>query len=135
MTMATNEELLKDFEYNEPASEAQIAAFERIQGLSLPACYRDFLKKGNGGEGPVGEFGYANFWKLEDISNLNLDYKVQEYLPGYLVIGSDGGGEAFAIKRDGAVYVQVPFVGLSEEDCQVMGNTFGALLDHLSRQQ
>src|SRR4051812_10268874 len=104
--------LLKDFEFNDPTSEDQIVAFERVEGIRLPNCYRDFLKMGNGGEGPIGEFGYANFWKIEEIAGLNRSYHVQEYLPGYLVIGSDGGGEAFAIKRDATVYVQVPFVGL-----------------------
>jgi len=133
--MANIDELLKGFEFNDPASEDQIVAFERTEGISLPNRYREFLKMGNGGEGPVGEFGYANLWKIEEIADLNRDYHVKEYLPGYLVIGSDGGGEAFAIKRDEAVYVQVPFVGLSEEDCMVMGNTFEEFLDKLSREQ
>jgi len=133
--MANIGELLRDFEFNDPASEDQIAAFERTERISLPSRYRDFLKMGNGGEGPVGEFGYASFWKIEEIAGLNRDYHVQEYLPGYLVIGSDGGGEAFAIKRDEAVYVQVPFVGLSEEDCVIMGNSFEDFLDKLSRKQ
>ena len=130
--MANIRELLKDFGFNDPASEDQIVAFERAEGVGLPKQYRDFLKAGNGGEGPVGEFGYANFWKIEEIAGLNRDYQVEEYLPGYVVIGSDGGGEAFAIKRDEVRYVQVPFVGLSEEDCMFMGNTFGELLAKLA---
>ncbi len=133
--MANISELLKDFEFNDPASEDRIVALERTEGISLPNRYRDFLKMGNGGEGPVGEFGYANFWKVEEIAGFNRDYHVQEYLPGYLVIGSDGGGEAFAIKRDDAVYVQVPFVGLSQEDCMVLGNSFEEFLNKLSRKQ
>ena len=133
--MANISELLKDFEFNDPASEDQIVAFERTEGTRLPNRYRDFLKMGNGGEGPVGEFGYANFWKIEEIAGLNRDYHVQDYLPAYLVIGSDGGGEAFAIKRDETIYVQVPFVGLSEEDCMVMGTSFEEFLDKLSRKQ
>ena len=133
--MANISELLKDFEFNDPASEDRIVALERTEGISLPNRYRDFLKMGNGGEGPVGEFGYANFWKVEEIAGFNRDYHVQEYLPGYLVIGSDGGGEAFEIKRDDAVYVQVPFVGLSQEDCMVLGNSFEEFLNKLSRKQ
>jgi hypothetical protein len=133
--MAGIGDLLKGFEFNDPASEDQIAAFERTAGISLPRCYRDFLKMGNGGEGPVGECGYARFWKIGEIADLNRDYHVQESLPGYLLIGSDGGGEAFAIKRDEAVYVQVTFVGLSEEDCMSMGNGFEEFLSNLSREQ
>jgi len=131
------EKLLKDFELNDPISDYLISEFERVEGLRLPRSFRDFLKVGNGGEGAVGEFGYANFWRLEDIAGLNRDYKVQQYLPGYLVIGSDGGGEAFAFKRDSQkeYYVQVPFVGLSEEDCMYMGNSFEELLSKLSCEQ
>jgi hypothetical protein len=128
-------ELLKCFEFNAPASENQIAEFERNERLSLPQCYRDFLKTGNGGEGAVGEYGYACFWKIEDIAGLNFAYHVQEYLPGYLVIGSDGGGEAFAIKRDEGCFFQVPFVGLSGDDCIFMGNVFGEFLANLSSKQ
>ena len=128
-------ELLSKFEFNEPATEERIIAFEKGERMPLPACYRNFLKMGNGGEGSIGEFGYANFWRIEDISELNLGYKIQEYLPGYLVIGSDGGGEAFAIRHNDAYFVQVPFVGLSVEDCIFMGNTFEEFLTNLSKKQ
>jgi hypothetical protein len=135
--MNQNDDLLKDFELNAPVSEDAIAAFERDQTVVLPPSYRLFLMRGNGGEGPVGDFGYANFWRIEEIAGLNQSYKIQEYLPGYLAIGSDGGGEAFAISvRPGAPsFVQVPFVGLSEEDCVAMGITFDEMLENLSKKQ
>lgn len=132
-----NNELLKKFEFNEPIPVDLISEFECKEGLRLPESYRKFLCLGNGGEGAVGDFGYASLWKLEEIGELNRNYHVEEYLPGYLVIGSDGGGEAFAIKRDSSeeYYVQVPFVGLSQEDCMYMGNSFEAFLTKLACEQ
>lgn len=93
--------------------------------------------KGNGGEGPVGDFGYAMFWKIEELLTMNKDYNVIESLEGFLIIGSDGGGEAFAIylKSDSAKYVQVPFVGMCEEDCLEMGGDFTTFLEKLSEEQ
>jgi cell wall assembly regulator SMI1 len=132
-----NMELLKDFELNESISEDLISEFERKQEVRLPRSYREFLRLGNGGEGAIGDFGYANLWKLEDITELNRNYQVEEYLPGYLLIGSDGSGEAFAIKKDSPdeYYVQVPFIGLSEEDCMHVGNTFDEFLSKLASEQ
>ena len=135
--MNTKDELLKDFEFNSPVSETALADFESKQAINLPLSYRGFLLKGNGGGGPVGEFGYANVWKIAEIADLNKAYKIEEYLPGYLGIGSDGGGEAFVIRMgtELAQFVQVPFVGLSEEDCVLLGASFDELLENLSKKQ
>lgn len=135
--MTQSKDLLSDFVFEQPITDEAIAAFERNEGVTLPPDYRDFLRRGNGGEGPVGEFGYARFWRLDDLATLNKEYGVHDSLPDYLLIGSDGGGEAFAIKRRPSAgrYVQVPFIGLTEQDCMIMGDSFSEFLAHLSRLQ
>ena len=94
------------------------------------------MKRGNGGEGFVGE-SYAILWTTEEIPEFNHDYEVALYLPGYLVIGFNGGGEAFAIKRESAevCYVQVPFIGMCEKDCWFLGTTFEEFLNRLAQPQ
>jgi SMI1 / KNR4 family (SUKH-1) len=49
-----------------PVTEADVAAFERRVGITLPADYRRFLLEVNGGDGPADHSGYpANrYWSL-----------------------------------------------------------------------
>ena len=44
------------------------------------------------------EFGGAYLIEADELLEFNADYKAPEFYPGYFLIGSDGGGEAFAIQ-------------------------------------
>lgn len=54
----------------------------------------------------------------------NTDYGTTELFPGYFLIGSTGGGEAFAIEKTTGYFVMTPFVGHDEETPIVIGRTW-----------
>ena len=51
------------------------------------------------------EFGGAYLIEAYELQQFNADYKAQEFYPGHLLIGSDGGGEAFAIEKADSNFV------------------------------
>lgn len=104
------------------ASEPAIAAAEQAIGRSLPDDYRAFLRESNGIEGLVGE-AYLMLWPVEELGTLNADART--YVPGLVLVGGDGGGEAlgFLETNRGTRYVQVPFSGMSADATEDLGAT------------
>lgn len=104
-----------DFEWNPPASEAAIGQAEREYGGPLPADYVELVRVANGGSTD----GNLSILEVEDCVQRNLDYEVNQYLPGYFMVGDDGAGTAILIRvRDGRIY---------EADMGVMDEQFARL--------
>jgi len=126
-------QLLKTFNGNPPAPTAAISQFEADSARVLPKEYADFLRMADGGEGFIGENAYTIFWRVEELLRLNREYEVELDAPGLLLIGSDGGGEAFAIDylTDSLPIVSVPFVGMHRSVIDVLGRSFLEFLQTL----
>ena len=75
----------------------------------------EFLRKSNGAEGFLGQ-NYLQLWKAEELKECNDGYEVQRFAPALLLIGSDGGGEAYGFDVRGNPWkvVQVPFTDLGD---------------------
>jgi hypothetical protein len=118
---------------NPGASDALIAESEDQLGLKLPVEYVGFLKVTNGGDGFVGEKEYVIFWGVEELASLNRSYEVQDYAPGFLIFGSNGGGEAYGFdtRSEGWPIVRITFVGMDWSEARPMGESFSAFLKHL----
>lgn len=115
------------------ASDDLIARSEAELGMSLPGDYVEFLRITNGGVGSIGKCKYVIFWAVDELAPLNRDYQVQEYVPGFLVFGSSGGGEAYGFdtRRKGWPVVRITFVGLDWDEAIPMGESFAAFLKQL----
>jgi hypothetical protein len=115
------------------ATDRMIAESEKQLGAHLPPEYVDFLRVTNGGEGFIGDNAYAMFWNVEDLASLNGSYEVLKYAPGLLIVGSDGGGEAYGFDTRAAGWpvVRVPFVGMNWSAAEPMGKTFNEFLRRL----
>lgn len=105
-----------EFVFNEPYEGKEI---ERINDVILPLQYINFMKKHNGGEGDIGETWFVLF-RLEDLQEINDDYCIEEFLPGHIIIGTNGGGELYGIDMEGNYY-NVPAL-IEEESISVLGN-------------
>lgn len=125
--------LLKDAVLNPPASEEAIRTAAAALGIALPADYVDFLRRHNGGEGFAGEHCVVLF-KAEELKPFNDGYEVDEYAPGLVLFGSNGGGEGYAFDtRDGAMsVVRVPFIGMELRYATPIGESFTDMLVRLS---
>lgn len=129
------EHALNRFNKRLPASLEQIAAFSTTSGLTLPQDYTDFLKQSNGGEGIIGANAYLILFTVDELASLNKAYHVEDYAPGLLIFGSDGGGEAFAFNvGDSMRVIRVPFVGMDSSNVEPLANNFTAFIEYLSEQ-
>ncbi len=124
-------DLLSQFEFNEPATENSIKKVEELLSINFPQEYRDFLLNSNGGEGAIGQ-SYLVLWKIEDLIELNDVYSVEEFAPGLLIIGSDGGDTAFGIDNRSELkqFVQIPFIGMDLSEVQGYSNDFKRFLSY-----
>jgi hypothetical protein len=118
-----------------PATDETVAAFERASGKQLPDDYRQFLKIANGGEGAIGRNAYVILWGVDELASMNQAYEVENYAPGLLIFGSDGGGEAygFDMRNPQWTTVQVPFVGMTWAQARPIAGSFKGFLEHLYR--
>jgi len=123
------DENLADFSGETPGSLQNIGEAEKEIGKPLPADYRSFLLRHNGGEGFIGNH-YLILWKTEELVQFNREYHVEKYAPGLVAFGSSGGGEGFAFDTREVPYhvVQVPFIGMSLSDAIRVADSFEDLL-------
>ena len=77
------------------------------------------------------EFGGAYLIEADELIQFNSDYQANENHPGYFLIGSNGGGEAFAIEKATSNFIMTPFIGHDEETPIVVGRTWSECLEYL----
>jgi hypothetical protein len=133
MTMTSvDEEILREFNGNPPATASSIRQVEGKAKLRFPEEYTQFLQKMDGGEGFI-DRAYAIFWRVGELLEMNEAYQVSDYAPGLFLFGSDGGGEAFAFdaRSDVMEIVCVPFVGMDLKLVRPMASNFKVFLDEL----
>ncbi len=99
-------------------------AVTEVNGIPLPEQYLAFMKQHNGGEGDLGETWFV-LYPLEELQQINDDYEVQKYLPGRVLIGSNGGGEFYGIDSRGN-YFNVP-ESFEEKYITALGSDLEAL--------
>jgi hypothetical protein len=98
--------------------------------FKLPAGYLEFINNSNGAEGQLRN-SYFVLWPIEEVFDLNRDYNVDEFAPGFFIIGSDGADTAFAVdKKSGDLY-EMPFIGMSRDEAILRAKDFKSLLEYL----
>lgn len=124
-----------DFSMDVPAANSTIEEVEASLGAPLPSEYKEFLSMTNGAEGPIGKTGYIALWPAGQLKENNDGYEVDRYVPGLLLIGSDGGGEAFAfdLSDPDRPVVSIPFVGMNRNLLNRVGASFWDFLLKYSR--
>jgi len=116
---------------NKPASLNTIEEVEKSLGIKFPSDYVDLMLFTNGCEGSIGE-SYIVMWPIEEIVQNNEDFEVEEYVPGLILFGSNGSGEAFGfdIRTEKPSYIMVPFL-LELEAVIRQGSTINAFFERL----
>jgi hypothetical protein len=117
---------------NPGASDETLKAAERALQVELPSDYNEFLRASNGGEGFLGQ-NYIALWRVEELKERNDGYGVEQFAPGLILFGSDGGGEAYAFdtRANPWVVVQVPFIGMGDPSLTIaLGRSFSEFLQN-----
>jgi hypothetical protein len=90
-----------------------------------------------GGNGPK-EGGLSvqplwfQLWPLTKVEQLNQDYNVQEFAPGFLGFGSNGGGELLAFDADDKVFA-MPFVDMCRERAWFVAESWTDFVEKMER--
>lgn len=118
-----------------PASEAALRLLVDESAFALPSAYVQFLRRSNGYEGEIDmEPGYLILWKAEEIHQLNRDYEVLKWAPGFCGFGSNGGGELivfdFRFNSEPRVCM-IPMIGMEPNDAIELAPNFEFFVAHL----
>jgi hypothetical protein len=98
----------------------------------LPKDYLAYVEKGGSDVGfTEGDPGYFQLWALEEREALHRDYKVDEFAPGFIGFGSDGGGELLAFDPSGSVFM-IPFIGDGGEDARKIANAWSEIASRIT---
>ena len=100
------------------ASPQTLASVQRELGTELPREYVSFVLEANGGEGPVGDHGYAALYPVERVAGETRAYAGFDQFSDLIVFGSDMGGEAFCFDAAENV-VAVGFISAPEDNIVV----------------
>jgi hypothetical protein len=121
---------------NPPADPVVVEGLSSSLGAALPNDYLDFLRQHNGGEGFIGD-DYFIFWKAEELADFNREYGIEQYAPGILLFGSDGGGEGYGFDTQSAALpvVRVPFIGMERRYATPVAKDFPDLFAKLGNPQ
>lgn len=121
----------RKFRKNGKKNASMEETLKRI-GKNMPKDYIDFLKKTNGGVGEI-RHSYIELWSVEDIERNHADYAVEEFLPGIILIGSNGSGLAYGIdmRQDSAVYIKVPFMDMDFAEVNICGRNMAEFFRNL----
>src|SRR5262249_40496637 len=100
-------------------------------GFGLPEDYVEFINKfPSGCEGAIGN-SYGALWPAKELQKYNDDYGANEFAPELFLIGSDMGGEAYAIIKKDLTYVMVPFILMDIEDARLLGSSSEEFIETL----
>jgi hypothetical protein len=101
--------------------------------MTLPAQYVDYFATGGPIEGELNvEPGWFQLWPPAELEQMNRDYHVSEFAPGFLGFGSSGAGELLAFDAGGRV-VMIPFVPMSPQNAQPVASSWSDFVGRIRR--
>ena len=121
--------MFSEFEFNgEPDT-----VITEVGGLELPRDYLTFMKKHDGGEGPLGENNYGRFYKLEELEEINKEYDVRNSWPGYVVLG--GIDDAlWAYNPDKKIFCQIDSCNTDDDTYYTISDSFASFLTNMDKE-
>jgi hypothetical protein len=114
----------------EPASVESIAALENQIGADMPVCYRKFLLWSDGGRGKVNQ-SYLKLLSCEEVVAQHKGYRIAEYLPGFILIGNDGGDCFYFLRSSDSSDLSVMMFlsgAFFEDEGEMVGSSFEAFI-------
>jgi hypothetical protein len=101
--------------------------------MTLPGPYLDYLCSDAPKEGALTvEPGWFQLWQPAEIEQLNRDYHVSEFAPGFLGFGSSGGGELLAFDSFDRIFM-LPMVGMSPEEARPVASCWSEFVERVER--
>ena len=89
-------ENMKTMELYEPTAPEKLKLIEEELRITLPEDYVKFMLLHNGGEGPVGEYGYLAVFGTDEIAEFFQEPGIKDALQGLFFFASDRSGYLYA---------------------------------------
>lgn len=104
---------------------------EKELNIMMPAFYKQFIKSNNLYESKLFN-NLTLLYGLDDLCTRNNDYQIQQYMPGFLLMGDDSGGYGIVIRAnnsaDNNIYL-VGFGSLGEDDVSIIAQSITIWVD------
>ena|SRR2546426_6280586 len=101
--------------------------------MTLPAPYVRYFASDAPKEGALAvEPGWFQLWQPAEVEQLNRDYHIPEFAPGFLGFGSSGGGELLAFDSAGRI-VMLPMVGMSPGEARPVADSWSEFVERIER--
>ena len=123
--MGSSKILNDAFDWEPPASAEAIAQAEGEYGAPLPEAYVTLLNLANGGTTQCN----LSILSVEECVQRNIDYEVAEYMPGYFMVGDDGGGSAILLRLQDQRVVEVGMGVMDERFAEHSADSLAQLIE------
>lgn len=101
--------------------------------MTLPDEYVRYCAGDGPKEGALSvDPGWFQLWPPAEIEQMNRDYHVQEFVPGFFGFGSNGGGELLAFDSGGRVFM-IPFVPMSADEAKPVADSWAEFVEGIER--
>ena len=117
--------------YRAASSEEHVAAMiSCFHTISIPAEYIELIREASEIELFIDGHDYFRIWGANGVLEMNLAYRIQDYLPGALAIGDDGGGSTlfYASAAYGVGLFRTGLGDLDMSDAVYIASSLTALL-------
>jgi hypothetical protein len=128
------DDLLPELKMRPPSSSEEMATFLAYAGDVPQKDYLEFMRRHNGGDGPVGNDSYLRIWTLDSVAIRTEDSGASEFAPGLLLFGGDGGDLAYAFDRQDPQWpiVSVSLTSMSRDEMKKIAGTFSEFISKLA---
>ena len=101
--------------------------------MALPPEYVSYFAGDGRKEGGLSvEPGWFQLWAPAEIEQLNRDYQVSQFAPGFLGFGSSGGGELLAFDTEGRIFM-IPFTGMSGDEAKPVADSWSEFVERIEK--
>ena len=124
---------MKQMKLEPPMNMDELSALEQAVQFTLPEQYKEFLRLHNGGEGPVGKYGYIAIFGSQELLRSNGEETLNEYPPELFYFASDRGGMLYAFDRSIEQHpiVELPCDSIDQDDVETVAETFTDFIRYL----
>ena len=124
---------INQMKLEKPLHPDEIDALGKTFRFTLPEQYKEFLLLHNGGEGPVGEYGYIAIFGSEELLSSNGEDKINDYHPELFFFASDRGGlfYAFDRSRNQTPIVELPCDSIDNDDVEIVAENFNDFISYI----
>lgn len=113
---------------NQAPQQSEIEGFLNKINFMLPKGFISFYSESNGAE-IMSDESYTILWDLANLFELNKNYAVEEFAPGFFIFGADGGGTAFTFEKATGKIFEMPFIIMTKEEAIFISDTFDEFLE------